>query len=367
MKHTIVALLLALGLVASAAIAMDFPAIKVAGITTLGEHTNRGGDSQVSFCNGKVDSGEFGIFDFDRPAIQNYINSSLAGFPLQYAIDDGRIAVYFSLVVSGNVNPNAQVGVMSVYTDDNWVEGAGASGPGVTTAYNWPGASTGTPACTATAPNDYVGQGYNWHRTDTNASGQQLQNIPGIYNSGTLGGWAQNVRTPVMLDDPVWCGYIFGKDSNDVTVSVPASTMLKTYGFGTSSSAMTCYTGPHEGDTNNDGRVDVVDLGALAKGYDSSWSPGRYSPAAERALGDLNWDHAIDVLDLGILATNYDWVGTAGAGVDYMPMLTVSVASFAPYAGQPYESDQPLPEPLTLSLLALSGLALLRRKCGSPG
>ena len=359
------AALLVLGLVASAAPAdftRSFPAIKEAGITTLGEHTNRGGDSQISFCNGTADSGEFGIFDFDRAAIQSFIISNLFGLTLQQAVNMNRIFVTFSLVASGNIDPNAEVGLMGVYTDDNWIEGAGASGPGVTSAYNWPGASTGTPACTAAAPNDYVGQGTNWHRTDTNIGGQQLKDIPGIYNSETMTYWAANQRNTVYVDDALWCGYIFGKDSNDTTISTPASTMLKTYGFGASSSAMTCYTGPHDGDTNNDGRVDVVDLGVLAKWYGSSRSPGSYGPADAWAMGDLNLDCKIDVVDLGILAKNYDWVGTPGASEDYAPMLTVTFMLCDWPIAESYKSDQPVPEPATLSLLAVSVLAMMRRR-----
>jgi hypothetical protein len=64
---------------------------------------------------------------------------------------------------------------------------------------------------------------------------------------------------------------------------------------------------PHDGDANNDGRVDVVDLGILAKNYDGfgkSWGEGDFT------VGGL-----VDVVDLGILAKNYDWVGTPPSDV----------------------------------------------------
>jgi hypothetical protein len=84
----------------------------------------------------------------------------------------------------------------------------------------------------------------------------------------------------------------------------------------------------HPGDANNDGYVDVVDLGILAKNYDTVGS-------AVWSMGDFNNDSAVDVVDLGILAKNYDWV----AGV---PVGT--------------------PEPATLSLLAVGAVAMVRRR-----
>ena len=366
MKTKLLAVLLVVGLAVSAATAdsfsMNFLPTKDAGITTLGEHTNRGGDSQISFCNGTADSGEFGIFDFDRAAIQGFITTQLNGLSLLDAINLGRIAVNFSLVASFNdFNPDLEVGLMSVYTGDNWVEGTGASGLGNTTPYNWPGAATGATACTAASPNDSIGSGANWHRSDTGAAGQQLQNIPGVSNSETMSGWAMNVRTSIMLDDVLWFSYIYGIDAADASI-VPASTMLKTYGLGVSSSPMTCYTKeagadyapmltvtivrnqilppepPHAGDANNDGLVNVVDLGVLAKNYDRTGLPvsqtDRWNLGSWQ-LADFNNDGNVDVVDLGILSKNYDWSGA--------PIL-------------------PAPEPATLSLLALGGLTMLRRR-----
>jgi hypothetical protein len=99
-----------------------------------------------------------------------------------------------------------------------------------------------------------------------------------------------------------------------------------------------CAMPPHAGDANNDGLVDVVDLGILAKNYDRTGLPvfslDPYGPGSSWQLADFNFDGNVDVVDLGILAKNYDWSG-------------------APLP--------PTPEPATLSLLALGGLALIRR------
>jgi hypothetical protein len=100
----------------------------------------------------------------------------------------------------------------------------------------------------------------------------------------------------------------------------------------------THYIHPHAGDANNDGAVDVIDLGVLATNYDKTGLPTSATDpfgAGSWKLADFNNDGNVDVIDLGVLATNYDWVGTPATAV---------------------------PEPATLSLLGLAVAALLRRK-----
>jgi len=87
------------------------------------------------------------------------------------------------------------------------------------------------------------------------------------------------------------------------------------------------------GDANLDGHVDVVDLGILATNYDRT---GLTAGANNWAVADYNGDGNVDVVDLGILATNYDWAA-------------------------PGASNGAVPEPATMSLLVLGGLAMLRR------
>ena len=64
---------------------------------------------------------------------------------------------------------------------------------------------------------------------------------------------------------------------------------------------------PHPGDANNDGFVDVGDLGILAYNWGQqgrSWSQANFTTP----------DTAVDVGDLGVLAYHWGWVGTPLAG-----------------------------------------------------
>ena len=83
-----------------------------------------------------------------------------------------------------------------------------------------------------------------------------------------------------------------------------------------------------DGDANRDGRVDYLDLGTLSGNY-------RMTSGAIWAMADFTGDGAVDYLDLGVLAANYRRGTTGGPSV---------------------------PGPTALALLALGGLAMIRRR-----
>ena len=83
-------------------------------------------------------------------------------------------------------------------------------------------------------------------------------------------------------------------------------------------------TGTFFADFNLDGQVSILDLGVLGDGYNTVGGWG---------VGDSNGDGVVDILDLGSLGDNYN--------------------SALPGA---------IPEPATMSLLAIGAVALIRRK-----
>jgi len=95
------------------------------------------------------------------------------------------------------------------------------------------------------------------------------------------------------------------------------------------------------GDTNHDGDVDLVDLGALAGNY------GKTSGATWEQ-GDFNGDGDVDLVDLGDLAGNY------GIGVPAAPGAPLNFAADAASVG--------LPEPATMMLLGFGAFGVIRRR-----
>jgi hypothetical protein len=91
----------------------------------------------------------------------------------------------------------------------------------------------------------------------------------------------------------------------------------------------------HPGDANINGSVNVGDLGILALNWNDTGKTW--------ATGDFTGDGIVNVGDLGVLAANWGWERPTSPGA----------------MG---EGSTAIPEPATLSLLALGGLAMLRRR-----
>jgi hypothetical protein len=101
----------------------------------------------------------------------------------------------------------------------------------------------------------------------------------------------------------------------------------------------------YAGDANLDGKVDIGDLGLLAGAWQQS--------GKEWFDGDFTYNGTVDIGDLGLLAGN--WQKGVSSG-QQLVAFDQAMAQFAAFDGIV------VPEPVSLSLLALGGLALGGRR-----
>lgn len=174
---------------------------------------------------------------------------------------------------------------------------------------------------------------------DYDASGTSpLASITAQLKSGFAGNWTGPgiVSSSAAADSHRAIGIA---EASDLGTSVPAI-------FGTVDGTAVLLRYAYRGDSNIDGDVDFSDLVALAQNYNSTTS--------RWVKGDFNYDGATNFEDLVALAQNYNSVDAVTVG---------ELAAF----GSDFASDWALaqsivPEPATLSALALAATAVMRRR-----
>ena len=167
-----------------------------------------------------------------------------------------------------------------------------------------------------------------------------------IFDGNNGGGFAGYVNTYDAYKGVVTSAGTVAADGRIATVTLDSTgiTSYGTYAFSlTNTEGPTHFAGVAanltdgqvivtiQGDTNGDGIVSLADLTILATNYgtEGCWN-----------YGDFNNSGTVSLADLTILATNY--------------------GDIAP--GAPGGGPAPIPEPASLSMLAIGGFALLRRK-----
>jgi hypothetical protein len=115
------------------------------------------------------------------------------------------------------------------------------------------------------------------------------------------------------------------------------------------------------GDATGDGKVDLADLGVLA----SNWGP---AVTSDTEIGDANADGEVSLADLGILASNWgrtDVFGPAFGDANFDG--GVDLADLGILAANWGAGVTAVPEPGTLTMLAVAATTMLRRRHAGQG
>ena len=202
--------------------------------------------------------------------------------------------------------------------------------------------------------NDDENNGVINQRTDDNMlTPGTWQHIAGMWNGGTTG---EDLKIFV---DGVDESLIPTADGNFVSMNDTVDTIPSVIGAGL---VGTRYE-------NFEGDMDEVRFSDVDRSDD--WMKASYLSGADNFLGwgdapgDANGDGVVDDLDLTVLATTWQTAVPEGTGADFVADgfiddLDLTVLATAWPAGAGLDASI-IPEPATLSLLALGGVALLRR------
>jgi len=335
---------------------------KDAGLQSSAPSGNGGAQSTARAGKGYRTSGEQVLVEWNDTTVATmtaFIENQLAAnvLTMQEAVSMGLFKIEYEFA---GMDADAQktVKIETVWCDNDWDEGNGTN---MDNNFDWttPRAATWTMAGDAwvlsgtTRVRDTASV-VDWADPITGYSNQEFKHLIGTVNSVVFTGTLQQYSAvadnwnSAELDEAFWHDLFYNvQDEGDPDESHFNCIGIRQFSEdGYSDPAVNWRmwlresgNAPHlritilavPGDAVVDGKVDVYDLAALANNYQTGTGKTWWE-------ADFNGDGEVNVYDLAILANHYGFetLGAAGGG--------------------------PVPEPATLGLLALGGLALIRRR-----
>jgi hypothetical protein len=181
------------------------------------------------------------------------------------------------------------------------------------------------------------------------------------YNAGATLWSGKGITSSVAAVDPAHHSVAFADGADGVVTNLPAGISSAIPNGGVLPAGTELVTYAFAGDANLDGKVDFNDFVAISTHFlqpDINWDHGNF-----------NYDGVVDFNDFVILSTNFGEGVTGGDGVGATPaelaQFNAMATSFGISGSQIKSWDASianLPEPGSAGLLAIGGLALLKRR-----
>jgi len=156
--------------------------------------------------------------------------------------------------------------------------------------------------------------------------------------------------------------YVGANWFQDAAATTTPSAAIQNGAYGATAGSVATLTTTLAGDADLNGAVNITDFNILSSHFNQ---PGTFT----WAQGDFDGNGAVNITDFNLLSSNFNLsLGGGPLGSDALPLIQFALANndlagFEAATGlTTAEIDAVVPEPTSLSLLALGGVALLGRR-----